>query len=499
MFKTLCSWWLRAWRGERQAAAPMAAEVADVSPVASVDGSTPHLQSAVVPADSGAVAQPAPGSPYDESLLDKAKTQWQRGDWDSLVQLQPETLEHHPERAKLALLVAAAHAQQGHHAQARQLTQLAQDWGCSMKLISQVLISGAYHSMGHAMLAAGRSDKALSYLQQAVALGVPNADLNLLGQVRAFPQLEKLGLPADGLAHTALPDTRTAPSAVSIGQQLQPLQASVQALAQTLQTQQVELTAQLKKQNDDLIAVRKFLDSSLKKEVANAARQMEAYMAVQHYLTTGVVSQEMHGWPISPDFALYLIDLIETRNYDLVIEFGSGVSTVLMAQALTKCRARTGAQKPAVQVAFEHLAPYHAQTLTHLVQAGVSDAVQLVHAPLADYQAPNGKICPYYSCSEELSKISKTIDSKTAKILVLVDGPPAATGKHARYPALPVVLRYFQGSAIDFLMDDYIRDDEKEIAVLWQQELAVAGLAHTTSAKKLEKDACLISVFSKYS
>lgn len=483
------------WRGERQAATLVAAEVG-ATPVASFDSSTPHPQDALPPADSsGTVAQPAPGSPYDESLLDKAKTQWQRGDWDSLVQLRLEALEHHPERAKLALLAAAAHAQQGHHAQARQLTRLAQDWGCSKKLIGQILISGAYHSMGHAMLAAGRSDRALSHLQQAVALGVPNADLNLLGQVRAFPQLEKLGLPADGLAHAALPDTRTAPSVVSIGQQLQPLQA----LAQTLQTQQAELTAQLKKQNDDLIAVRKFLDSSLKKEVANAARQMEAYMAVQHYLTTGMVSQEMHGWPISPDFALYLIDLVETRNYDLVIEFGSGVSTVLMAQALAKCCARTGAQKPAVQVAFEHLAPYHAQTLAHLVQAGVSDAVQLVHAPLADYQAPNGKIYPYYSCSEKLSKISKTIDLKTNKILVLVDGPPAATGKHARYPALPVVLCYFQGAAIDFLMDDYIRDDEKEIAVLWQQELAAANLAHTTSTKKLEKDACLISVSSKHS
>ena len=47
-------------------------------------------------------------SPYDEGLLDKAKTQWQRGDWDSLALLQRDALEYHPDRAKLALLAAAA-------------------------------------------------------------------------------------------------------------------------------------------------------------------------------------------------------------------------------------------------------------------------------------------------------------------------------------------------------------------------------------------------------
>ena len=50
---------------------------------------------------------------YDSQLLDKAHTQWQFGDWAGLVALQRDSIETHPERAKLALLVAAGHQQVG--------------------------------------------------------------------------------------------------------------------------------------------------------------------------------------------------------------------------------------------------------------------------------------------------------------------------------------------------------------------------------------------------
>ena len=80
--------------------------------------------------------------PYDENLLERSRTQWQFGDWQSLALLQRETLQHHPERAKLALLAAAGHQQLGNMPAAHQFTRLAQDWGCSKKLISQILIAG---------------------------------------------------------------------------------------------------------------------------------------------------------------------------------------------------------------------------------------------------------------------------------------------------------------------------------------------------------------------
>ena len=61
--------------------------------------------------------------PYDENLLERSRTQWQFGDWASLVKLERDTLQHHPDRAKLALLAAAGHLQQGDNPAARQFTR----------------------------------------------------------------------------------------------------------------------------------------------------------------------------------------------------------------------------------------------------------------------------------------------------------------------------------------------------------------------------------------
>ncbi len=76
----------------------------------------------------------------EKALLERSSTQWQFGDWDSLAKLERDTLQHLPDRAKLALLAAAGHLQLGNDQAAFQCTRMAQDWGCSKKLISQILI-----------------------------------------------------------------------------------------------------------------------------------------------------------------------------------------------------------------------------------------------------------------------------------------------------------------------------------------------------------------------
>jgi hypothetical protein len=51
--------------------------------------------------------------PYNETLLDSAKAQWQDGNWEGLARMERGGLQSHPDRAKLALLAAAGHQQQG--------------------------------------------------------------------------------------------------------------------------------------------------------------------------------------------------------------------------------------------------------------------------------------------------------------------------------------------------------------------------------------------------
>ena len=76
--------------------------------------------------------------PYDENLLERARTQWQFGDWESLAGLKRENLQQHPDRAKLALLAAAGHLQMDQIEDARRYIRIALDWKVSKKLISQM-------------------------------------------------------------------------------------------------------------------------------------------------------------------------------------------------------------------------------------------------------------------------------------------------------------------------------------------------------------------------
>lgn len=274
--------------------------------------------------------------------------------------------------------------------------------------------------------------------------------------------------------------------------------------ADLIQLQKISITENFvsdlhKEQIEQLSRVRRFLDSSLKKEITNATKQIEAFVGLQSYLTTGELPSlnvERQSWPISPDFAFYLAELLEGNRYHLVVEFGSGQSTILMARILQKMACRSPSEKkPAtVLVSFDHLEQYYQQTKQQLQQAGLSDLVKLHHTPLVDWKGPNGTVQPYYDCQIILAQLAAQYPDKTQlRMLVVVDGPPAATGKHARYPAGPSILQYFKGAQIDFLLDDYIREDEKEVAQRWKDEITAAQLRYTTRERTLEKDACLIT------
>ncbi len=424
--------------------------------------------------------------PYDENLLERSRTQWQFGDWQSLAQLQRETLQHHPDRAKLALLAAAGHQQLGNTSAARHFTRLAQDWGCSKKLISQILIAGVHNTLGRAAAIGGRQQQALQHFENSVKIATPGGDLRLLVQARAREELTQLGLPSlEALQHAG-----TGSGSVRVPV----LGSAMQHMAEQLQKQNAALSEQIKKQNADLINVGKSLESTVKKEMLNATQQLEAFQGIQSFLNHGERLPRMHGWPISPDFALYLIELIDSNDYDLILEFGSGTSTVLIAKALARIGRQPHGKPATVQVAFEHLEQYHAQTLANLKQSELADAVQLVLAPLQPYQAPNGNTYSYYSCHTTLKELAQRLPAAYLKVLMVVDGPPAATGQHARYPAVPAVLAQLKSAHMDILLDDYIRDDEKEIAQLWLKDIEAQGLSAQMTTRNMEKDACLISI-----
>ena len=264
--------------------------------------------------------------------------------------------------------------------------------------------------------------------------------------------------------------------------------------------QEKQLHANLTAQLDALKKTQAALHSTFKREIDNALQQSVAYTGLHDYFASGrlpVVTPWQRGWPASPDFMCWLVERIEQNDYDLIVEFGSGMTTLYTVKTLAARIRRDASRKVARVVSFDHEEVFCGKTRDLLAQSGsneILDNVEVVHAPLQPYTAPDGTTYQYYACEEQLAALSAAYKSPASRILVTVDGPPGATGKNARYPAFPLVMRHLASAHIDFLLDDYFRDDERELARAWQSACDTAGLGISVTERACEKGAFLLSV-----
>lgn len=213
----------------------------------------------------------------------------------------------------------------------------------------------------------------------------------------------------------------------------------------------------------------------LKKLVAgihtNTVAQIESYIALNNYFNTGQKLSSYHGWPISPDLALFIVDRMNEYDYNAIIEFGSGTSTELFAKiALMKQKKK---EKVPKILSFDHLEEYYQKTMMLLNRGRLGKFVQLEYTPLVSLKL-QGEDYFYYDCELVLKEFLADL-AENARVLVLVDGPPGKTCKHARYPALPTVrssISSTQSIVADFMLDDFSRTEEKEVSQKWINYLA---------------------------
>ena len=168
------------------------------------------------------------------------------------------------------------------------------------------------------------------------------------------------------------------------------------------------------------------------------------------------------GWALSPAGLLYLADAIERREADLVVECGSGTSTLWMALAM---RLRGTGRV----LSLEHQEQYAEQTRAVLAAHGVSEWAEVRVCPLVSTPTPRGDFRWY---DLDVTSIDQSID------VLLVDGPPGSTGRHARYPALPGLAPLLAENSL-IVFDDADRADERDVLTFWADE--VPGLARLAS------------------
>ncbi len=259
-------------------------------------------------------------------------------------------------------------------------------------------------------------------------------------------------------------------------------------------------------------------NNGIDEKLLNVAKQIESTMGVQNYFNTGELPFSYHGWPISPDLAMFLTERIETKDFDLVIEFGSGTSTALFAKIFRRIfqRSDCGRKKDYIEdddkngvkemvrcsdsvtpsrriITFEHSKVYYEKTRSLLLHSKGSDYVELVNAPLIKYSYENEEYL-YYDCEATLKELAELYRSRKISILVLVDGPPGSTGPCARFPALPVLLNNFPSARYQIVLDDLNRGDEKEVVEKWLGLLRKRSLSHNFEEIPLEKGLAVIEI-----
>ncbi len=166
------------------------------------------------------------------------------------------------------------------------------------------------------------------------------------------------------------------------------------------------------------------------------------------------------GWSMTPKALLHCLNIIQIQKTSTIIEFGSGASTIYIAQILKNQGTVT------TFYSVESNLDWKVSLEKQLEVLGLDTYVTLVH-------------CPLVSVSKELSyKEQQTwYDTKVLKDqigtaifdFVLVDGPFGGSTPYARYSAYPFLKDHSHADTVWFL-DDTGRSMEREIIETWQAE-----------------------------
>lgn len=157
------------------------------------------------------------------------------------------------------------------------------------------------------------------------------------------------------------------------------------------------------------------------------------------------------GWAASPDFLLRVRQRVLACRPALMVECGSGISTLVAALTLRQLGAGH-------VYSLEHSAEHAAATRAELAKHGVAEWATVLHAPLEPHVI-EGKRWDWYRTD---ALPDGAID------LLVIDGPPKRTGKLARWPAGPLLFGRLAPDAV-VLLDDAARPDEQEAVRRWQQ------------------------------
>jgi hypothetical protein len=191
----------------------------------------------------------------------------------------------------------------------------------------------------------------------------------------------------------------------------------------------------------------------LRRAIQESERQQ--YALTQIRPLAGDLPLDFSQWAADPLLVYNAVRLVLETRPSLVLECGSGSSTVVLA----RCIRALGQGRI---VSLDHDPSYARRTVELLRTCGLQDVATVVCAPLVTRNA-GAEVFQWYG-PEYDPYLDRPIE------LLLVDGPPGKGAPLARYPAVPLLRDHLSRSCA-ILLDDGNRRDERTIAQRWAQTL----------------------------
>jgi predicted O-methyltransferase YrrM len=209
--------------------------------------------------------------------------------------------------------------------------------------------------------------------------------------------------------------------------------------------------------SDAVARVQRIADRGVRDLRFAVPREVEATVQLFQGFTPRAPMPSSGDYALNPTDLLELLFLVRSRRPRLVLELGSGTSTIWLGYVLEQTGGRL--------ISLDHDPEYAGRTRAALRAHGLTGVAEVRDAPLAPVEVGDRTYSWYDpAVCEDLDGID----------FLLVDGPPAAVGPDSRYPALPVTgARLADRATIVF--DDANRKDEQAAIERWLA--ATDGLA----------------------
>jgi predicted O-methyltransferase YrrM len=247
--------------------------------------------------------------------------------------------------------------------------------------------------------------------------------------------------------------------AAGMSARLASIDAGVQVIRAENAADRDRTDAQVKRLEQEVAALRSLIHAQderyQRKLRAGFSSAANLLSVLPHLKMEGVLPPFPHqGFEVPGEMAAFLYHLIRRHRPKLILELGSGSSTVLLA-------ASARANGFGRVISIEHDPGYRDRTAQFLRHTDLTDRVDLIEAPLVE-QRFGDLALQWYDLAPLLRTLSEKID------FLFVDGPPGKTQPLSRYPALPVLAPYLSPQSL-ILVDDGRRDDEMRMVELWRE------------------------------